>query len=161
VEIRPSFEPEPEETAPRPPIWRVPGRVIVAKFALAAFVTAIALWSGDRVATAVGLVAAAGLVVYAVRDLIARDRLVADADGVTVVRGYAGRRRLAWSELERVRVDSRDRLGATTRMLEFDAGAEIYMLSQYDLGEDPRAVLARLTELRGERDGLGDRHGAE
>ena len=64
-----------------------------------------------------------GLAGWALRDLIAPVRLAADADGVTVVTGFARRRRhLPWAQIERVRVDRRDRLGLRSEMLEIDAG---------------------------------------
>jgi hypothetical protein len=51
---------------------------------------------------------------------------------------------LAWSQLERVRVDQRLRLGLRTDMLELDAGEELFLLSRYDLGAEPRDALAAL-----------------
>ena len=73
--------------------------------------------------------------------MLGRDRLRADAGGVEVVAGLAGRRRLAWSELERIRVDERTRLGVRSDLLELDAGEEIYLFSRYDLGADPQDAL--------------------
>ena len=98
-------------------------------------------------AVAVGL-ALAG---WALRDVIAPVRLAADPDGVTVVVGLAGRRRLTWSEIERIRIDHRDRLGVRAKLLEVDAGDHLYLFSRYDLGAEPEDVLASLLALRSER----------
>jgi len=99
------------------------------------------------VAVAVGL----GLAGWALRDLIAPVRLAADPDGVTVIAGFAGRRRLAWSQIERVRIDRRARLGVRTELLEVDAGDNVYLFSRYDLGAEPEDVLASLLALRSAR----------
>ena len=79
---------------------------------------------------------------------MARERLRADRDGVVAVRGYAGHRRLTWSEIERVRVDARTRLGASTELLEIDAGEEIYLFSRHDLGVDPTDAVEALEAVR-------------
>ena len=68
--------------------------------------------------------------------------------GVTVVVGYARRRRLAWSEIETVRLDRRDRLGVHTQMLELDADDNLYLFSMHDLGAQPDEVLLALLALR-------------
>ena len=62
--------------------------------------------------------------------------------------GYAGRRHLAWSEIERVRVDARNRLGAQHRLLEIDADPEIFLFSRYDLGMDPAEAAEALEAVR-------------
>jgi hypothetical protein len=87
---------------------------------------------------------AIGLAGWALRDLVAPVRLAADTDGVTVVEGFARRRRLSWVEIEQVRVDRRERLGLTTELLEVDSGESLYLFSIHDLGADPRDVLAVL-----------------
>ncbi len=97
--------------------------------------------------------AVAGLLcaTYAVRDLVAPHRLAADAEGVTVVTGFAGRRRLRWDQIAAVRVDQRRRLGARSEMLEIDAGDDLYLFSGYDLGvscEEAAAALARFAPVR-------------
>jgi hypothetical protein len=93
-------------------------------------------------------VVAIALAGWALRDLIAPVRLAADPDGVTVVVGYAGRRRLAWSQIERVRIDRRERLGLRSQLLELDAGDSLYLFSVHDLGADPEEVLGSLLALR-------------
>ena len=104
--------------------------------------------ASNRPQLVVSLLAALGVAAYAVRDVVARERLAADADGVRVTRGYAGHRSLAWSEIERVRVDARTRLGARSEMLEIDAGEEIFLFSRFDLGVDPEDAAAALAAVR-------------
>ncbi|OLE21922.1 MAG: hypothetical protein AUG44_26145 [Actinobacteria bacterium 13_1_20CM_3_71_11] len=91
-------------------------------------------FAGDLGREFFGGTATALLAVYAARDLVAPRRLAADAEGVTVVSGFAGRRRLAWSDIERVRVDTRSRLGTRSELLEIDTGDRIHLFSGYDLG---------------------------
>jgi Bacterial PH domain len=119
--------------------------------AMAIVVLVLAFGRDDPVqwflAVAVGL----GLAGWALRDVVAPVRLAADPDGVTVIVGFAGRRRLAWSEIERVRVDRRHRLGVRTELLELDAGDSLHLFSRYDLGAEPADVLASLLVLRSAR----------
>lgn len=129
-------------------VFRVPTGVVMAKFGFAAVLALAALALAAGVQLAIGLLAAAGLAAYALRDLLARTRLRADTKGVVAVRGYAGSRHLTWPEIERVRVDSRVRLGARSELLELDAGEELYLFSRFDLGVDPEEALATLDSLR-------------
>jgi hypothetical protein len=95
------------------------------------------------------LVATAILAVYALRDVIAPVRLAADLDGVTVVSGYAGHRRVDWAQVERMRVDARSRGGMRSELLEIDAGEHLFLLSRYDLNTHPADVYEDLLRLRG------------
>jgi hypothetical protein len=172
VQVRPSSVPdEPEDTpSPEPAgepadhadagvdatdsgpaAWLVPTRTILAKSVITAVfvIFAIALGAPERW---IAVLIAAGLAAYTLRDVTARERLRADAEGVVVARGYFGRRRLAWSELDTVRVDERTRFGAEVYTLELDADDEIYLLSRHDLGADPREVRRRLNQLGGRPD---------
>ncbi len=109
----------------------------------------LALFSlGDRVRLVVAGLAALVLAGYALRDLLAPVRLSADRDGVTVVAGFAGSRRLAWSEIERVRVDERRRLGVRSQLLEIDTGDTLHLFSQYDLDAPVTDVAETLAQLR-------------
>jgi len=128
--------------------FSVPRRVMWIKFAGAALVGLGALTVNNRSQVLVLLVAAAGLAVYAGRDLLAGERLRADADEVVAVRGYSSRRRLAWSEIERLRVYATTRLGAHSEMLEVDTGDEIFLFSRFDLGVDPEEALRALEAVR-------------
>lgn len=143
------------EGGPEPEVdlvsYVVPTRVIVLKFAVAALLVVLALVAlGAREISqfVIGLVVAAAVAVYAARDLVARERLRADRDGLVAVRGYAGHRRLPWSEIERVRVDARSRLGTSSELLEIDAGEEIYLFSRHDLGVDPTDAAESLEAVR-------------
>jgi hypothetical protein len=98
----------------------------------------------------VGAIVGAGLVVYGARDVLAPVRLAADTDGVTVTAGFAGHRRLAWSEIDRVRLDERSRYGGRQALLEVDAGESLHFFSRYDLGMPPAEALELLREVRGE-----------
>jgi hypothetical protein len=75
-------------------------------------------------------------------------RIAADAAGITVVAGYAGRRELPWRRIERIRVDNRPRFGLRTETLEIDAGETLHLFGAYELGAPPAEVAARLEALR-------------
>ena len=128
--------------------WRADRRATILKFVGAAvFVVLPAFGAGQNLAWLIGLVAAVGLFLFGLRDVIAPVRLAADTEGVTVASGYAGHRRFAWSDLDRVRVDSRTRFGARSAFLEVDAGESLFFFSRYDLGEDPDDVLKVIEEI--------------
>ncbi|MEH1124033.1 PH domain-containing protein [Micromonospora sp. CPCC 206061] len=129
--------------------WRVPRKIPIVKFTAAAGVLAIGLLfdDGDVVRLVLAAMVTAGLAGWGARDLIAPVRIAADTDGLTVVTGLAGRRRLAWSQIEGVRVDTRPRLGMRTETLEIDAGDTILLFSESDLGTPPSDVAATLSRL--------------
>ena len=130
--------------------WRVRPVLPVTKLlgAVALVVLAVAFSDGDPVRLTLALVAAAALTVWAVRDLIRPVRLTADADGVTLVAGFAARRRLPWSQIERIRVDSHTRRGLRNELLEIDAGESLHLFSAHELGTDLEDVAAALNDLR-------------
>ena len=134
--------------------WRIKPVLPVTKglAAVAVLVLSFAFGRDDPIQWVMAGAVAIGLAGWALRDLVAPVRLAADIDAVTVVEGYARRRRLGWVEIERVRVDRRERLGLTTELLEVDSGEDIYLYSVHDLGADPRDVLAVLEELRAQHD---------
>ncbi|MBX6356930.1 MAG: PH domain-containing protein [Micromonosporaceae bacterium] len=128
--------------------WRVQRKLPVVKLAAAAVFALLGLAvASDLVGRSLAAVAAAGLGAYAVRDLVFPVRLRADAEGVTLVTGVARRRRLPWSQVDRVRVDERHRLGLRTELLEIDIGDELLFLSERDLGVPPAEALAALAPL--------------
>jgi hypothetical protein len=118
--------------------FRVDRKLTTAKVAGTGFFLLLALYfelsSGDPARVGFALLAALVAGGYALRDLAAPVRLRADADGITVVTGFAGRDRLRWDQIERIRVDSRSRLGTRSEMLEIDAGETLHLFSGYDLG---------------------------
>jgi hypothetical protein len=130
--------------------WRVKPVLPVSKLmgATALLVLAAAFAEGDPVRWALGAVIATALAGWAVRDLIVPVRLAADTEGVTVVTGFARRRRLPWSEIERVRVERTVRRGLRNELLEIDTGDAIYLYGAHDLGALPEEVATHLGDLR-------------
>jgi hypothetical protein len=107
------------------------------------------------VVDAVGRVLVGGaallLLALAVRDLVARPRLTAGPDGVTVTT-LTGRRHLPWSGL-RVEVREVRRFGLRGRTLELDTASGpddegvLVVLGRRDLGADPAEVARALRAL--------------
>lgn len=135
-----------------PARWRVaPGLVALrcagaAVFALVAVVTAAV--GADPVGVFLAGLAAVGLGVFALRDLLAPVRVEADAGGVTVVAGFARRIRLPWPAVELVRVDVRSRYGLRSEHLEIDAGESVHLFSAAELSAPVDQVAASLNALR-------------
>ena len=136
-----------DEASPQP--WRIRPVIPVTKGlgAVAVLVLALAFGQGDAVRWGLACAVAAGLAIWTARDLVVPVRLAADADGVTVVEGFASRRGLSWGEIERLRVDRQVRLGLSTELLEIDANESLHLFSMHDLGADPREVLVTLEEF--------------
>jgi hypothetical protein len=125
--------------------WQVPRKVPAGKLAVAAILVALAAVAAEEPwLWAVTAAVVAGLLAWAARDLAVPVRLVADAGGVTVVAGFARRRRLRWSQVERVRLDVRRR----SRLLEIDTGERLYLLSRYEVDADLAEVAGQLEALR-------------
>ncbi|GAA4910282.1 hypothetical protein GCM10023223_30780 [Stackebrandtia albiflava] len=129
--------------------WRVPRKVMGAKFAAAGVFLVAALWfSDDPARLLVAAVAAVVLAGYGARDLKFPVRLSVGADGVAVSRGYLVRREIAWGEIERIRVDRRKRLGTATELLEIDIDSTLFLFSRYDLDAAPEEVRDELLRWR-------------
>ncbi len=130
--------------------WRVrplvPAAKLIGALALASLAWVINPYNPVRWILA-GIVAL-GLLGWALRDLVAPVRLAADPTGVTVISGFARHRHLAWSQIERVRVDRRERRGLRSEFLEIDAGDSLHLFSAHDLGVPPEEVADTLTALR-------------
>ncbi len=116
VHVRnPGVPDEPSDDRSEPPVgpptlplsYRVPRWVVVAKFALAGVFVLTALLANGRTAMVVAWLAAAGMAIYGLRDVLTRERLRVETDGLTVVHGFAGRGRLGWDQIERIQVDER------------------------------------------------------
>ena len=127
--------------------WRVPRGRVVLEIVGAVLVVASGLLFTDRLGFWLALLAGAGLAAAAARDLLAPVRLAADRAGVTVVVGFAGRRQLAWSEIDRVRVDARQRLGLRSELVEIDAGDSLHLFGSGELGAPVADVVEELTRL--------------
>jgi hypothetical protein len=93
-------------------------------------------------------VAVLALAAWGLRDVLAPVRLAADEDAVTVVTGYARRRRIPWADVERVRVGEHRSLGLRTQILEIDTGETLHLFSRHDLGAPCEDVEQALTALR-------------
>ncbi|MDI6099204.1 PH domain-containing protein [Actinoplanes sp. NEAU-A12] len=130
--------------------WRVRPVLPVAKLiGAAALPVLVAGFAPDDLSRwALAAVVTAGIVAWALRDLLIPVRLAADADGVTVLAGFARRRRLPWSQIETVRVETGTRRGLRSELLEIDAGDAVYLLSANQLGAIPEDVALALADLR-------------
>lgn len=102
----------------------------------------------DRVQLVLAGLAAAGLLAWVLRDLVAPVRLAADTEGITVIQGFARRRRLPWAAVESIRVERRTRRGITAETLEIDAGESLHLFGRYDLDAPPEEVAAALETAR-------------
>jgi PH (Pleckstrin Homology) domain-containing protein len=133
----------------QPRQWRVERRFTIAKIAIVVISLVVALiYLGDSGRVVIATAIALAFAVLAARDLVAPVRVAADFQGVTVVTGYAGRRRLTWDEIEAVRLDSRMRFGRRAETLEIDAGDWLFLYGASELGEPCRVALARLHALQ-------------
>jgi hypothetical protein len=140
--------PAPEQV-PEQLSWRVPAGPTRLKVAGAVIFAILAVaGAGDPIRLVVAGLAAAVLAGYAVRDAIVPVRLSADRAGITVTTGFGGHRRLAWDEIERVRVDERRRLGLRSELLEIDTGDSLHLFSAYELGAPCAEVERALSQLR-------------
>ena len=81
-------------------------------------------------------------------ETLAPVRLAVDPDGLTVLRGFAGRHRLPWDAVEAIRLDRRSRRGITAETLEIDAGESLHLFGRRDLDAPLDEVAAALTEAR-------------
>ncbi len=128
--------------------WRVSGPMVALKGAgVVAFALVALVLRGDAAGLAAAGAGALLLAGYVLRDLLVPVRVAADRDGVTVVTGFAGRRRLDWAAVERVRVDDRQRLGTRSRLLEIDAGESLFLFGAAELGAPVEDVVAELDRL--------------
>ena len=116
--------------------------------AVALVVLVVAFGRDDPVQWVMTITVGAALAGWAARDLIVPIRLSADTSGVSMVTGFAGHRHVAWPQVERVRVDRRERRGLRNALLEIDTGDTLHLFSSYDLGAEPAEVADALNALR-------------
>lgn len=116
--------------------------------AVALVLLVVAFGREDPVQWCIAIAVAAVLTGWAARDLIAPVRLSADTSGIIMVVGFVRRRHVAWPQVERVRVDDRERLGLRNRLLEVDTGDSLHLFSVHELGADPAEVAEALNALR-------------
>jgi len=90
--------------------------------------------------------AGAGLAVFAALSWRARPRLAIDDDAL-VLRGWVRTHRVPRAQITLIRITEFARIGRKTRLLEIEATADrLWVLSRWDLGTDPVAVLDALTD---------------
>jgi hypothetical protein len=146
---RPAVPPEESEPVSQRLSWRVPGGVVIMKLAGTAILAVIGVLVAQDTAGLVVVAVAAGAVgLHALRDIIAPVRLRADGEGVTVVHGFAGRRRIPWRDVERIRIDERRRFGMRSALLEIDTGHALHLFSASELGTPTDDVADALRRLR-------------
>ena len=130
--------------------WRVRPVLPITKLlgAVALVVLVVAFGRDDPVQWFIAIAIGGVLAGWAARDLIVPVRLSADTSGITLVTGLARRRHVAWPQVERVRVDRRERMGLRNALLEIDTGDSLHLLSTNELGADPEEVADALRALR-------------
>lgn len=129
--------------------WRVRRDLLVLKVAAAVvFAVATVVSIGDPRGTVLAGAATAMMAGLALRDILAPVRLSADGAGLVVVKGFAGSERVPWSDVERIRVDTRTRFASRTGVLEIDTGEALFLLSQFDLGVPCQQVADELNAFR-------------
>lgn len=120
-----------------------PPRRITVLAALAGLVALVALVAADTGGRLLAVPVLLGAALLVVRDLVCGPLLLADAEGLDVLDGVR-RVRVAWGELERVRV-VKDR---RARVLEVDTGHRVVALSGTRLGQHPADVVEALDAHR-------------
>jgi len=130
--------------------WRVRPALPIAKLlgAVALVVLVVAFGRDDPVQWVIAIVVGAALAGWAARDLLVPVRLSADTSGISMVTGLARHRHVAWPQVERVRVDHRERRGLRNALLEIDTGDSVHLFSVHELGADPAEVAEALNALR-------------
>jgi hypothetical protein len=132
--------------APQSRSWAPhPGLVAISWILAAASIT-WAIFTDDRPGQVLISVASVTLVLAGLFGTIARPRLAADADGITV-RSLVGRRHWPWAAVN-VRLARTRRLGREVTTVEIDADPDLVVLGRFDLGADPADVIDAIRELR-------------
>ncbi|MBX7269654.1 PH domain-containing protein [Micromonospora sp. Llam7] len=128
----------------------MPRTVPALKLATAAPLLALGLLlaQGDLLRPVLGGLAAAVLVGWGVRDLVAPVRLAVGPDGLSVPAGWTGRQHLPWSAVETIRVERRSGRALAGPALEIDTGDSLHLFSRLDLGADPAEVADALHAAR-------------
>jgi hypothetical protein len=133
--------------------WRISPFLPVAKLvgAVALLGLTFAFGRHDPVQWVLAGGTALALLGWAIRDLVTPVRLAADPAGVTVIAGIVRRRHVPWAQIERIRVDRRERRGLRSEVLEIDAGETLHLFGPHELGAAPDEVAASLETLRAGR----------
>lgn len=127
--------------------WGPPAAGIVAIGVLGVLMTVGCVTLGaDPQGRIIAGIAAVGMLAFAIGSWRARPRLAITAGGL-VYRGWFGNRTLTRDQLELIRITEFRRWGRKVRLLELDLkDGQLLVLSRWDLGEDPLAVLDALTD---------------
>jgi hypothetical protein len=126
----------------------VPDRRYTLAAAGGAVVAAVALLlAGDNPGRLMAGIALVVLLAYVACDLVFTPRLLVTTEGV-VINSPLTRIRLAWSDVESVQAQSRDRLGLRSVTLEVDAGAVLAVFSRRALGADPEQAASLIDSFR-------------
>jgi hypothetical protein len=140
----------PAVAPPTAKTWSPRVEIVVLAWALAAAAAVSALFTDDPPGRVLLWTVTVVLGMAGLFTTVARPRLAADHDGVTV-RGLTGARHWTWAEVN-VRLVRTRRLGRDASTLEVDAdNAEppaLVVLGRLDLGADPEDVVDELLELR-------------
>jgi hypothetical protein len=126
--------------------WAPDPRLVGLAWVLTAGAVAWIFVTDDKPGRVLIAVAALALAFAGLFGTLARPRLVADADGVTV-RGLTGRRHWPWAEVN-VRLAYHRRLGREVTTVELDADPDLVVLGRLDLGADPEDVISVIRGLR-------------
>jgi hypothetical protein len=90
-------------------------------------------------------ISAVGLILFALGTWRARPKLAITPDGL-VIRGWLSTVKLARADIKIIRITEFRRIGRKVRLLEIDANdGRLIVLTRWDLGADPLAVLDELT----------------
>lgn len=128
--------------------WAPQAGLVAVGWVFAGIALLCVIFVEDRPGQVLLAVAAILLVVLSLHGTVARPRLLADEEGLTV-RGLFGRRHFPWPEV-RVRLAHGRRLGRTSATVELTVlpDDELVVLGRLDLGADPVDVVEQLSELR-------------
>jgi len=128
-------------------MWKVRRELAVFKILGAVACAGLAVYwylEGDLRGLILAIPAAVLVGAMGLRDVLVPVRLTADESGITVVRGFAGRRHVPWEQVQDVTVDVRTRFGLRSEMLEIDTGDDLHIFSPHELGASPTEVAAVL-----------------
>lgn len=134
--------------------WSPPRGLVVATWvaglAAATWCVLLVLTGADPPGRLISGVTAAALLLAAVHGTVARPRLAAAPDGLTI-RRLTGRRMHPWGRVSAVRVLHTRRFGRTTALLAVDVwdddpdDEKLLLFGRLDLGADPQDVADTLT----------------
>ena len=115
-------------------------------FGLAMAVAAVTLVT-DVPGRALAVIAAVGLLVFAVMSWRARPKLAITGDGLAV-RSWFGSQVLGRQDVAKIRITEFRRIGRKVRLLEIDTAPDdrLLVFTRWDLGADPLHVLDALTK---------------